>query len=469
MSNTNLQFVGDLQSALNSYSETGTVIYTSEANMYVIKSDSSKLKISDIMFVSILPTIGVANKLYILTTTFSLNFYDTIWHEIKSSASNILVSDVANNFASIPKNVENVLKELFQFASNGKISVANVIGIPSVSTETFSQLTTDIQNIKNSFVTNLGSKGVSSLSTDTLMSLVANILNIAGGIGSSFVKSTKLNLTAPTTHVETLTNATTLQKLATSVLKYITGATGVVEYLSDFNNGDAINFTYPTSVVFDGTMHLIETPLNVITWDTGILVTSELYTSDLIDLTKFNSIETITITNNTIPTIVINGTCSPTSVIANSDINLNGILNLAQIIWTTAISGNGILKLAISIDSATTWKTFDGSIWNTVDINNKTEFSSNGMTPSVVNSLTKAQLELLRGSSQVIRFAYYLEKINISDGVNNDSIALKVDMNGTDEIASQTDFSYSLGTDMRTITYTINTSGAYTFVYADSV
>ena len=85
MSNTNLQFVGDLQSAINSYSETGTVIYTSEANMYVIKSDSSKLKISDIMFVSILPTIGITNKLYVLTTTFTLNFYDTIWHEIKPS------------------------------------------------------------------------------------------------------------------------------------------------------------------------------------------------------------------------------------------------------------------------------------------------------------------------------------------------------------------------------------------------
>lgn len=365
------------------------------------------------------------------------------------------------------KKVADAINELFTFANNSKNNIVGVVGLPSVNTETFSQITTDIQNIKNLFVTNLGIKGVSAISTDTLNTLVTKISNIASG-GSNTVKNTKLNLTAPTTHNEVLTNPITLQQLATSVLKFISGATGFTEYVSNFNNGDGTNFTYPPSVIFDGTMHLVDVLLNINTTDSGALVNGELYTSDLIDLSQFECIETITVTG-TIPTVAISGLHSPTAVVAKADISLVGILNLAQIIWTTVVSGSGVLKLAISVDGATAWKGFNGTIWQTVDITNLTDFKTNGMTPSIVNALTIAQLESLRGSSQTIRFAYYLEKVNISDVANNDAITLKVDMQGSDTIAPQTDFSYSLGADMKTITYNINTSGTYTFVYADSV
>lgn len=74
-----------------------------------------------------------------------------------------------------------MVNELFQNANNGKTSVANAIGLPSVATETFTQLTTDIQNLKNGLATNLTNKGQPSSGTDTLNNLVAKVAKISTG------------------------------------------------------------------------------------------------------------------------------------------------------------------------------------------------------------------------------------------------------------------------------------------------
>lgn len=321
-------------------------------------------------------------------------------------------------------------------------------------------------NVKQNIVTAVNSKGQSVATSNTWTELTTAISNISTG---STIKNTRLNLIAPTTHTEILTKPTSLQGLATSVIKYTQGGTGVTGYSSNFNNGDGTNFTYPDTVAFDGTMHLTDTSLSLNTTNSGSLIDGQLFTSDLINVGNFNSVETIIVTDDTTPTLVVSGSCLPNTVIAKSDIDLTGILSLSQIIWTTSISGSGILNLAISVDGALTWKSFNGITWNTLNINNLSDFKTNGMTPSMVNELTKAQLESLRGTSEKIRFAYYIEKVNISDIANNDAILLTVDMEGSDRIAPQSDFSYTLGSDMKTIIYTINTSGTYTFVYSDAL
>lgn len=99
---------------------------------------------------------------------------------VGKGASMIGVQDVNNRFAGT--NVEAVLNELFQFANDGKTSVANVVGSPITATETFTQIANDIQTQKNNLASNLTAKGQSSVGTETLAELVAKVANVITGI-----------------------------------------------------------------------------------------------------------------------------------------------------------------------------------------------------------------------------------------------------------------------------------------------
>jgi hypothetical protein len=355
-------------------------------------------------------------------------------------ASEVMINDADGNFVSTEKTVENIVKELFQSGVN----------------------------VKSDVVTAVNAKTTIPVTTNSSWSEVINSISLISNGNSNSLKNTKLNLTAPTSYSITLSGPITLQQLATSVLKYIPGATGVVQYLSNFNNSDSVNFTAGTTVAFDGTMHLIDKsvsgPMTSYSLSSGTC-----YETSTIDFDQFYYVSNVIINDVASPTFIANGTNNPTIVKANGDINLSNVQEIAQIVWTTNVSGQGVLKLITSVDSGVSWKAFNGTDWITVDINNISDFKTNGNSVATINSLTISQLELLRQGSSKIRFAYYIEKENVSDIANNDAITLKVNMKGNDSIAAQTDFSYSLGSDMKTITYAINTSGTYTFVYADSV
>ncbi|MTK12099.1 MAG: hypothetical protein F8N39_08430 [Clostridiaceae bacterium] len=74
-----------------------------------------------------------------------------------------------------------MINETFTNANNGKTSLANVIGSPTVASETFSQISTDVQNRKNELASNLSAKGVSALSSEGLQSLINKISSISTG------------------------------------------------------------------------------------------------------------------------------------------------------------------------------------------------------------------------------------------------------------------------------------------------
>lgn len=353
----------------------------------------------------------------------------------------------------------------FTNANNAKTVSINAIGDNTLTTSnTFVEISNSLLAKKQNIVDALGNKGVLASQSDDLTTYATKINSI---VQNSQIKNTKLNLIAPVTHTEVLTNPVSLQGLATSVIKYIEGDTGITQYSSGFDNSDGGNFNYIGNVGFDGTMHLIDISLSGNTTSNGTLLEGELFNVS-VDKTQFNTISEVKINDSTIPTYVINGTNFPTIVTAKNDIDLTGIQDISQIIWTTGLSGNGILRLAVSVDSSITWNSFNGTDWVTIDIANLTNFKLNGMTVSTVNALTSAQIETLRNNSNKIRFAYFIEKVDISDVANNDSITLKVDMKGYDIVAPQSDFSYTLENDMKTITYTINNSGTYTFVYVNN-
>lgn len=78
-------------------------------------------------------------------------------------------------------NLVNAVNELFTFANDGKTKWSSVIGSPLVSTDTFTQMQTKTQTIKNTLATNLTAKGQSSVGTETLTALVNKVGNIATG------------------------------------------------------------------------------------------------------------------------------------------------------------------------------------------------------------------------------------------------------------------------------------------------
>lgn len=95
------------------------------------------------------------------------------------NAKIISVDDPNNRFAATK--LDGVLDELFTFANNGKTSIANVVGSPAKSSDTFNTLTGYITSAKEKAATNLTAKGTTASSTETLDSLVSKIASVTTG------------------------------------------------------------------------------------------------------------------------------------------------------------------------------------------------------------------------------------------------------------------------------------------------
>lgn len=71
---------------------------------------------------------------------------------------------------------------------------------------------------------------------------------------------------------------------------------------------------------------------------------------------------------------------------------------------------NHTVRFAISLDGRTTWKAFNGTNWNTANIN---DIHNTGMTPAIANAITQGQWALLfTGGISQIDLAAYLETDN---------------------------------------------------------
>jgi phage-related tail fiber protein len=75
-------------------------------------------------------------------------------------------------------NVQAGIAEAFQYANNGKTSIANVVGKVTGS-NTHAQIASEIQTDKNTIATNITSKGISANGTETLASLAGKVGQIS--------------------------------------------------------------------------------------------------------------------------------------------------------------------------------------------------------------------------------------------------------------------------------------------------
>jgi hypothetical protein len=133
----------------------------------------------------------------------------------------------------------------------------------------------------------------------------------------------------------------------------------------------------------------------------------------------------------------------PQLILPTGNIDISSVENIDSIALTANNTGSSDLKIIISIDEGVTYKTFNGSIWETVDHTNLTDVKSNGMTITELNALSSVQIMSLIGTSNKIRFGYYMEITDPSETCETDELSITFDMNGEWKKAThKTDYHY---------------------------
>ena len=91
------------------------------------------------------------------------------------------------------KDVIGAINELFQSANNGKELIANAIGEPLSSEDTFSAMSNDINGLLSTFKTNMMNNGITVESGDKFKSLIdkiATMVEEGSGKGIQFATGT---------------------------------------------------------------------------------------------------------------------------------------------------------------------------------------------------------------------------------------------------------------------------------------
>jgi hypothetical protein len=100
-----------------------------------------------------------------------------LWRGNKVGATNANEIGLSTISGLDAKNVQDGLSQLFQYANNGKTSIANVVGYVT-SSNTHSQIANEIQYDKNILANNLVNKGISATGTSGLRDLASAVANI---------------------------------------------------------------------------------------------------------------------------------------------------------------------------------------------------------------------------------------------------------------------------------------------------
>jgi hypothetical protein len=389
------------------------------------------------------------------TTTYSSSKITGITGDINDVA---LPSDLQG------KSLVDMVKVNFTNANEAKNYIVNAIGDSSLATNTFLEISNSLLTKKQAIVDALATKSIITNQSNDISDYATSINSI---VQNSQIKNTKLNKISGTTSQIVLANPTTIQNISTSVLEYQAGETGMVKYECNFNNGDETSFNTNANqhLIFDGKMKQ-DNNVFVTNMTSGDIIGDYSSYSATIDKTQFNKINSITVSTDGVLTVA--GTYRPTLVQANSDIDLAGIDRISDIVWTTTTTNTSELLLIYSIDSGLSWKGYDvvnQLVLDIVSISDLSEVNAKGISSIDLNAFTQIDLDNIRNGSPKIRFAYYIEKNNVSDILENDSITLYVDMTGKDIFSTH----YTVSFDgIQTLTYTFSADKTYTIIYTDN-
>lgn len=454
------------QSDLGNYLDKST--YDKDNNHQVDKSDDSDKLGSQ------LPTYYTdANNINVDSSAFNKNLTvnDNTVQKILNKVDQLTIGSSGGDGGSVDLsdyyNKEQVQNMLFTTSNEAKEIILNSINDNNVTVDnTFAEVSNRILDIKQSIVDALNNKGIGSATkSDKLVSYADKISAI---IQNSQIKNTKLNKNAGDTYQAILTNPADITDVATSVLEYIAGDSGIVQYDCGFNNADSSQFEDNDTMIYDGTMHQKLNTIDENMIQGEQLVEGVTYTCD-IDKTQFRKIDKIEdVSTDTARILEITSTYTSTLVLANGDIDLNGVDKIDSITLTAICENKSKLLLIFSIDSGITWHGYDKSTETVtdIDISNNSDIEVKGISIDNINNASADDLKAIRQDSSKIRFGYYFNMEDANDTVNNNEIKITVDMQGTNVFSKNVDI--SLGNDSKTITYTFNKAGTFTVVYCDN-
>ena len=102
------------------------------------------------------------------------------------------IGDISQLSTEEKGNLVGAINELFQSANNGKELIANAIGEPLSSEDTFSAMSTDINGLLSTFKTNMMNNGITVESSDRFKALIDKIATLADneGKGVQYVTGT---------------------------------------------------------------------------------------------------------------------------------------------------------------------------------------------------------------------------------------------------------------------------------------
>lgn len=179
-----------------------------------------------------------------------------------------------------------------------------------------------------------------------------------------------------------------------------------------------------------------------------------------------NTVEVLISTNTgKTPSATLPVTVPDKLIKANGDIDIGNVVSLNNVLLSYITAGSGNIRVIASIDSGTTWQTWDGANWVVIDSTNLPLIATNGIAPTVLNALTTANWTSLISGATTIRLAYFLSMAASTDTALTSYINFTMDMLGYwSKALHGTDYTYAyIKND--TLRFDILTSGDYKINY----
>lgn len=170
--------------------------------------------------------------------------------------------------------------------------------------------------------------------------------------------------------------------------------------------------------------------------------------------------------SNIAPKKIISSINVDTLIVPSSLLSLKSIEGIDSVSITKSLSGTGACKLLVTTDLVT-YKTFNGSAFVNIDHTDIATVKTNGISPEVLATITRAQWDTLTTGKTGIGFAYLPTIEEATDTCSIADIKLTVDMKGSWKRPpnyNDAAYEYPLNDVLRV---TINTEGSYKINYKE--
>ena len=424
-----------------------TKYYTNQ----IIYKDRVLYKVTDDYISS--STFGALDKLEILNSSYILDWQpNTNYTKNEVVKHDTLVLRCVNSHTSNSKynSAEDVYWEAIgggtinQWQPNNTYTVGDVVVYNDILYRCNTSHTSGTDFTTNSsYFTELGGSGGS-------------------GSGSSYKQITKMDITSPKEILIQVGSTVTFNLPPVEILKFKNVETQQTITECAFDNGDADDFTYDTKyVTFDGVMkENTEYTFNGTTTSLGggYLTTTDEY----IDFSTFKSIEKIDTSDAT--KTVITAVPQDQVIVAKGLLPLTGIKSLDSVKLKNTTTGSAVIKVAVT-NNLKDYYTYNAGTFSAIDITNKSDFLTNGILPTTLESITDSEW---KSFGTDIGFAYILSQTVSTESCYIDSLEMLMTLSGSWWKAIHgTDYDYGYISN-NTLEVDLLKDGSYKINYAKS-